>query len=717
MKPSLRNHARTHLWGIEAAQLSVDQAVSELAELARLIAYHNARYHTDDSPEISDADFDALMGRNREIERHFPEHRRDDSPSHTVGSHVSEKFTKATHLEPMLSLDNAFNAEDMHDFAKRLQRFLNVSEGFDYVVEPKYDGLSLALLYENGVLVRGTTRGNGTIGENVTSNVRTIANIPHRFTGDSPPKRVEIRGEVFMHRHDFITLNKQRAARGEDVFANPRNAAAGSLRQLDSAITAQRPLRFVAYGCVDDTRGNTQPPVNTQRELIDRLATWGFHVSELSQHCHDVDDILAVYDDILRQRPDLPFEIDGLVVKLNAIAMQKRLGHVGRSPRWAIAIKFPAEKGITRINAITIQVGRTGVLTPVAELEPIGIGGVMVQRATLHNADEIVRKNLCTGAQVIVQRAGDVIPQVVGRVPEKAEKTNQNSNVHTSVFAFPAQCPVCQSPVHKDPERVAHRCTGGMRCEAQRVGRFIHFVSKAGFNIDGFGERNVADFLTREIVRTPADLFTLHALQPATLTPIAKLPGWGAKSAAKLFDAIEVARNVSFDGLIYALAIPSVGTRTATLLAKQYPTPSALSEIFDRLVANDSSAEESLTNIDGLGTAVCDDIRLFWAEESNRALFHDLIPHVKLLAPAQQATTSHFAGKTVVFTGSLVQQTRSEAKAIAQRLGFTVGSSVSGKTNYVVIGDAPGSKAKKAKDLGVDVLDEDAWHALISPYV
>lgn len=697
--------ARSPLMDIDVTALSPEQAADELADLAHLIRYHNHKYHTQDAPEISDGEFDALMRRNTAIEERFPELVREDSPSQQVGAQVSAKFEKAAHIEPMLSLDNAFSAEDMQDFVKRLQRFLNTSADFDFLVEPKYDGLSMALRYENGTLVRGTTRGDGTTGENVTPNVLTIKNIPQKLDTPTPPSVVEIRGEVFMNRHDFVSLNEQRAVAGEDQFANPRNAAAGSLRQLDSRITAKRPLRFVAYGCV----GLATSAFATQQDLVTQLETWGFHTSELTTHCMNLDQIIETYEAMLARRPDLAFEIDGLVVKLNSIANQQRLGSVGRSPRWAIAMKFPAEQGITRINDITVQVGRTGVLTPVAELEPIGIGGVVVQRATLHNADEIKRKNLFVGARVVIQRAGDVIPQVV-RLAEVATESAHE-------FVFPTTCPVCQSPVHKDPEKVAHRCTGGLRCEAQRLGRFVHFVSKGAFNIDGFGERHVADFLKRGLVETPADLFTLRARQADTPTPVAKLPGWGEKSAQNLFAAIEAAREITFGRFIYALGIPSVGERTAKLLAQRFETPETLATLFDRLVANDPSAITELTDIDGLGHAVCDDIQVFWAEDSNRRLYKELCAQVTVKAPAARASDSTFAGQTVVFTGTLVRQTRSEAKAVAERLGFNVGSSVSSKTTYVVVGDSPGSKAKKAAELGVTILSEDAWHTLIKPHL
>ncbi|USO01505.1 MAG: NAD-dependent DNA ligase LigA [Alphaproteobacteria bacterium] len=688
-------------------ELTRDQAIQELAYLEKQIRYHNERYHRDDAPEISDAAFDALMHRNTTIEKLFPDCVRADSPSIKVGAPISDIFTKAAHLEPMLSLDNAFCAEDLQTFITRIQRFLNTDTSYDCVVEAKYDGLSVALRYEQGVLVRGTTRGDGRVGENVTPNVRTINTIPHTLRTATPPPVIEIRGEVFMNRHDFIELNTRRTAATEPVFANPRNAAAGSLRQLDERITASRPLTFVAYSWVEPEKNTT---TSTQRALLDQLQTWGFPICPLTRVCHTKEAIMRRYAEMGEKRADLPFEIDGLVVKINNLDIQRRLGSVGRSPRWAIAIKFPAEQGITRITAITIQVGRTGVLTPVATLEPIGIGGVVVQRASLHNADEIARKNLFVGARVIVQRAGDVIPQVVGL----SQSSDTHKHPDSPVFQMPHECPVCQSPIHKDPQKVAYRCTGGLRCGAQRLGRFIHFISKGGFNIDGFGERHVKDFIDRSLIATPADIFTLRSQQTATLTPLAHLPGWGVTSAQNLFAAIDDARHVPFNRFIYALGIPSVGERTAKLLAQRYETPEYLAELFDQLITSETAhrAAEDLMSIDGIGEAVCGDVRTFWAEPSNKKLFQDLCTHVTVKPHTQISHTTELAGKTIVFTGTLKHHTRAEAKTIAERMGLTVGSSVSTQTHFVVVGEAPGSKAKKAHELGITI-SEDAWLALI----
>ncbi len=548
-------------------KLTTSEAVKELASLASEIAFHDQAYHGNDSPKISDADYDALRQRNSAIERRFPNFVRTDSPSQRIGAAVQSKFEKITHIKPMLSLDNAFNGDDVHDFVGRVRRFLGLSQTAPIALtaEPKIDGLSLALRYENGVLISAATRGDGAVGENVTANARTIQNIPHSLTGDDIPDVIEVRGEVYIAKSDFLSLNVQQEASGDKVFANPRNAAAGSLRQLDTNITAARPLKFFAYAWGDISG----VPAKQQMGMIERFKSWGFDVNPFMQVCSGANAAIAHYEQISSARAALDYDIDGVVYKVNDLALQDRLGLVARAPRWAIAHKFPAETATTVVKDIDIQVGRTGKLTPVAKLEPVGVGGVIVSNATLHNPDEIKRLGIRVGDTVVIQRAGDVIPQVIEVVQSKRPDTSK-------VFNFPNQCPICHSPAVAQGDDVDVRCTGGFKCRAQAVERLRHFVSRGAFDIDGLGAKQVEQLYERGLVTTPADIFTLEARNKTTDNPIEKWDGWGDLSVANLMTAIADRKHIAFPKFLFALGIRHIGAGVAKLIARHYENPEAL---------------------------------------------------------------------------------------------------------------------------------------------
>ena len=672
----------------------------ELARLADEIRKHDEAYFLRDEPIISDAAYDALRIRNKAIEERFPGLKRADSPTNRVGAPALTKFAKVAHEKPMLSLENLFTGEDVADFLDRVRRFLSLGpdEALEIVAEPKIDGLSVSLRYENGKLVRAATRGDGAVGENVTNNVRTITEIPGEIA--HAPAVLEVRGEIHMRKDDFLNLNKRREADGAKVFANPRNAAAGSLRQLDSSITATRPLRFFAHGL----GAVGERPSDTQFGVLERFADWGFATDPLIEVRAATAELLDYYHHIEGERGNLPYDIDGIVYKVNRLDWQDRLGHVARSPRWSAAHKFPAERAKTRLNAISIQVGRTGVLTPVAELEPITVGGVVVGRATLHNEDYIAEKDIRVGDWVIVQRAGDVIPQVLSVVMEKRASGSKP-------FAMPGHCPCCGSLAIREEGEAARRCAGGLVCPAQAVERLKHFVSRDAFDIEGLGGRHVEVFWQDGLIRTPADIFRLEEEHAEA---IKAREGWGAKSAENLFLALRDRRVIPLARFIHALGIRQVGRATAGTLAKHYLTLKAWVAAMEAAKAREGEAWDDLINIDGIGSSMADDLIGFMAEPHNREVIEDLKGLLTVEDhKAADMKDSPISGKTVVFTGSLDTMSRSEAKARAESLGAKVAGSVSGKTDYVIVGTGAGSKGGKARELGVETLDEGDWLTLI----
>jgi DNA ligase (NAD+) len=687
--------------------LTEEEARAELASLAEEIQHHDRLYYTDDAPEISDADYDALRRRNAEIEARFPELIRADSPTRRVGAAPAAGFAKVTHSRPMLSLENAFEETDVRDFFAGIRNFfrrttteaLVAEDRIEIMAEPKIDGLSIALTYRDGRLVLGATRGDGTTGENVTTNLRTLDTVPKLLADDDSPELIEIRGEVYLERAGFFALNADREAAGEAIFANPRNAAAGSLRQLDAAITARRPLKFFAYAWGEASASFAR----THDEALARFDAWGFSVNPRSRLCRGVDEALAYYREIASERAELPYDIDGVVYKVNDLALQERLGMVSRAPRWAVAQKFPAQQAQTILRDISIQVGRQGSLTPVAMLEPITVGGVVVQRATLHNEDEILRKDVRIDDTVVVQRAGDVIPQIVSVVLDRRPKEAQP-------YQFPDHCPICGSLAVREPGQVARRCTGGLICAAQAVERLRHFVSRHCFDVEGLGEKHITAFWQDGLIRQPGDIFRLDP------EVIAKRDGWGELSARNLMAAIDERRRISLDRFINALGIPQVGEATARLLARHYRSLASWRREMEAAADPASEALAALLDIAGIGDSMAADIIGFFAEPHNRTVLDDLARELTVLdyEGPRQRTASSLAGKTIVFTGALQSMSRSEAKARAEALGANVTSSVSAKTDYVVTGADPGSKATKAAGLGVKLLDEAEWLALVS---
>ncbi len=676
--------------------LSREQAAVELLQLSRVLAYHDHCYYHLAAPEITDGMYDALYQRNRAIERRFPDLRRIDSPTHRVGAAPAPEFEKVKHRKPMLSLDNAFSEDDVQDFMSRIKRFLKLSEQekIACIVEPKIDGLSATLHYQNGQFVLGATRGDGQEGENISANLRTLREVPLVLQGDAVPESLEIRGEVYMTKADFEVLNQKRIELGEPPFANPRNAAAGSLRLLDPSITAQRPLRFFAYGY----ESLSNRPDQTQESILISLKRWGFRVSPLIALCNDVDTMIYHYNVIQSERAGLPYEIDGVVYKVNDLSLQARLGTVGRAPRHSIAHKFVAEQAETVVDLIDVQVGRTGVLTPVAHLRPVLVGGVMVSRASLHNDDEIRRKDIRVGDTVIIQRAGDVIPQVVDVVVSKRP-------IDSVSFVFPTTCPVCTSVVVQTPGIVARRCSGGFSCMAQAVERMRHFVSRDAFDIEGLGERHLQSFFNWGIARTPLDLFLIEERNHQVIPPLEAREGWGVKAARNVFDAINKRHHITLDRFIYALGIPQVGHVTARVLAQHFKTIDAvMTAPLDRLCA-----------LEGVGVIMANELIQFFASSDNRILINGLVEQIEI-EPLETLAfeDSLFAGKTVVFTGTLEKLSRAEAKAQAERLGAHVASTVSRKTDYVVVGTDAGKKLKQAQELALTILTEEQWIDMVS---
>ncbi len=695
------------------ADLTEAEAALELERLAIEIAKHDRHYHGADAPVISDADYDALRARNLAIEERFPKLVRDDSPSFRVGTAPSEKFDKIEHSVAMLSLGNAFEDKDVADFCDRVRKFLNLKESDELAVtaEPKIDGLSASLRYEKGLLARAATRGDGRVGEDVTANVRTIKDVPLKLAGDDVPDVIEVRGEVYMSHADFEALNARQQAVGKEPFANPRNAAAGSLRQLDSRITAARPLRFFAYAWGEASA----LPAKTQSGVVEAFRAWGFSINPLMTRCENVDALLQLYRAVEAKRATLGYDIDGVVYKVDRLDWQGRLGFVSRSPRWAIAHKFPAEQAITVLKGIDIQVGRTGSLTPVARLQPITVGGVVVSNATLHNEEELARKDVRIGDHVVIQRAGDVIPQVVRVVLEKRPDD-------TAPFVFPEVCPECGSHAVREvnektgKEDVVRRCTGGLVCPAQRVERLKHFVSRNALDIEGLGAKQVEAFFKDGLISSPADIFTLETRDgdKSNLKKLKDREGWGPTSARKLFAAIDERRRVDFDRLLFGLGIRHIGETTARTLARTYHDLDHLLTVMEGMTGPDTEAYQELVSIDGIGAAVADALVDFFQEPHNleavRALKEAGVQPTPL--PVQD-TGSPVAGKTVVFTGSLELMTRSEAKARAEGLGAKVSGSVSKKTDILVAGPGAGSKLTKAQELGVQTMTEEEWLHLI----
>jgi DNA ligase (NAD+) len=689
------------------SDLSQAEAKDELKRLAAVIRHHDELYYQQDAPEISDAEYDALRVRNDAIEARFPRLVRPDSPSRRVGAAPGDGFGKVRHRVPMLSLSNAFDNEDVTKFVERVARFLGLGtdDKIAFTAEPKIDGLSISIRYHGGRLVEAATRGDGSEGENVTKNVMTIAEIPHQLKGRKVPEVIDVRGEIYMGHEEFARLNAEQEASGGKVFANPRNAAAGSLRQLDPTITASRPLRFFAYAWGEAS----ELPADTQSGVYAAFAKWGLPVNPLARVCEGADELIAYYEEMALDRASLSYDIDGVVYKVNRLNLQERLGFVSRSPRWAIAHKFPAQQAMTILRGIDIQVGRTGALTPVARLEPVTVGGVVVTNATLHNEDEIARKDVRIGDTVILQRAGDVIPQIVGIVPEKRPRG-------AKPFKFPDRCPICDSHAVRETNEktgkvdVVRRCTGGLICPAQRVERLKHFVSRNAFDIEGLGEKHIQAFFDDKLIQSPEDIFTLEARDRRAEARLEEREGWGPQSATKLFNAIAARRNIALDRFIFALGIRHVGETTARLLARFYGTiENFRAAMLEAAKGKDTEAFRELDAIEGIGEVVAEAIADFFAEPHNVKVFDDLLEYVAPQPLEARATSSAVAGKTVVFTGTLEKLTRGEAKSQAERLGAKVAGSVSKKTDLVVAGADAGSKLTKARELDVKVIDEDEW--------
>jgi len=697
----------------DTTKLTVDdltekQAKAEHARLGAEIAGHDRRYYQDDAPSVSDAEYDALRRRYNAIEARFPQLRTLESLTQRVGAAPSGRFAKVRHAVPMLSLDNAFAEEDVVDFVGRIRRFLRLPDDEEIVfsAEPKIDGLSMSLRYEGGTLVTGATRGDGTEGEDVTANVKTLEDVPKRLKGRGVPKICEVRGEVYMTKAAFLELNRKQAEAGKPLYVNPRNTAAGSLRQLDPAITASRPLGFFAYAWGE----MSDMPADTQSGMIKWLASCGFKTNPLTRMCRSVEGLLEFHRKIEAERATLDYDIDGVVYKVDRLDWQERLGFVSRSPRWAIAHKFPAEKATTVIKDIEIQVGRTGALTPVAKLEPVTVGGVVVQNATLHNEEEIKRLDVRVGDTVTIQRAGDVIPQVLGVVLDKRKRG-------AKAYPFPRVCPC---PLHTDvvreiiaggAEGARAHCTGEFACPYQAMEHLKHFVSRRAFDIDGLGEKQIELFYEQEWVREPADIFTLE--ERNRKIHLEEVEGFGETSVRNLFGAIAARREISLERFIYALGVRHVGETTAVALARGYGSWQAFHEACLKLAKDDAETKEEMDALDQIGDTVIESLGEYFSEAHNVRRIDRLVKQVKIRDAEKPRADSAVAGKTVVFTGTLEQMTRDEAKASAERLGAKVSGSVSKKTDYVVAGPGAGSKLTDAKKLGVTVLTEDEWVKLI----
>jgi DNA ligase (NAD+) len=685
------------------AALSLPDAQKEHARLGAEIADHDRRYHGEDAPTITDADYDALRRRYSALEKAHPSLADADSLNRKVGASPSARFAKLRHALPMLSLDNAFADEDVTDFVGRIRRFLRLDDTVEiaFSAEPKIDGLSMSLRYEEGALVSGATRGDGAVGEDVTANIRTLEDVPKTLKGRNVPKICEVRGEVYMTKRAFLALNKRQAEIGGQVFANPRNSAAGSLRQKDASITASRPLGFFAYAWGE----MSDMPADSQSGMIKWFAASGFKTNPLTKTLGSVEALLAFHHHIEEERATLDYDIDGVVYKVDRLDWQQRLGFVSRNPRWAIAHKFPAERAMTLIRDIEIQVGRTGALTPVAKLEPVTVGGVVVQNATLHNEEEIKRLGIRVGDTVTIQRAGDVIPQVVGVVEGKPRGAK--------AYAFPKKCPcplktdVVRETIAGGAEGARSHCTGELACPFQAIEHLKHFVSRRAFDIDGLGEKQIELFYEKEWVREPADIFTLEKRN--NKITLEDVEGFGETSVRNLFFAIEARREIQLERFIYALGIRHVGETTALALARGYGDWKAFHAACLRLVEGDEEARVEMDALDQIGETVIDSLSDYFGEAHNRRRVERLAAEVKIKDAEKPLADHPLAGKTIVFTGSLEKMTRDEAKASAERLGAKVSGSISQKTDLVVAGPGAGSKLTKARELGVETIDEEEW--------
>ncbi len=689
----------------DVLNITEKEAALELEYIAKEMAKADIAYYQKDDPYMTDADYDALKLKNELLEKKFPHLVRSDSPSKKIGAPLRSDFKKVTHKVPMLSLADIFSVEELKEFVFSIQRFLNTNENIDFTAEPKMDGLSFSVRYENGKLVSAATRGDGSTGEDITENMKTIKGVPLVVNAPDFPKIIELRGEVYMSKADFFALNALYAAQNKKTFANPRNAAAGSLRQLDPNVTKERNLSFLVYtwGEVSDLFWKSQS------QFLQTVKSWGFPVNPYNKLCHTLEEIVQSFDNLQMIRADLPYDIDGIVYKVNLLELQNRLGFLTRTPRFAVAHKFPAEVAVSRVNNIHVQVGRTGALTPVADLEPVNVGGVMVSHATLHNEDEITRKDIRIGDFVKIQRAGDVIPQVLEVITEKRD-------VNVRKFVFPDVCPECGAHAIREQGEVVRRCTGGLTCPAQAIERLKHFVSREAFDIEGLGAKIIEDFYLEGIIKNPDDIFTLEMrnggddlFSNASGLHLEQRQGWGQKSVQNLFKSINDKRRISMPRFIYALGIRQVGSATALLIAKNYGT------FFAFMHAMEEQNVEKLLSIDGIGVSMGQDIVEFFKEPHNIDQITKLLSHVTIEAFEDKTDyASKIAGKTIVFTGTLNTMTRAEAKAKATALGAKVAGSVSQHTDYVVIGSDAGSKAKKATELGVEMLTEDAFLAMIS---
>lgn len=684
--------------------ISLFEAKFEIEALKAQIKHHDKKYYEDSAPTISDSDYDKLRKRLEELEGLFPELITKDSPTQKVGGKAQEKFGKVKHKKPMLSLNNAFDFEDVKDFIEKANRYIGTDENneIELFCEPKIDGLSFSARYENGVFVQAATRGDGEEGENVTQNVATIKTLPQKLSGDFPDI-LEIRGEIYLSHDEFERINNERQEKQEDIFANPRNAASGSLRQLDVSITAGRNLKYFAYGWGEVSEMKWQ----TQSGAIEKFKEYGFTVNDKTSLCTNLSEVEKYYNQLYDQRPKLNYDIDGLVYKINSLELQNRLGFIARAPRFAIAHKFPAEQAKTIIKDITIQVGRTGSLTPVAELEPINIGGVVVKRATLHNKDEIERKDVRIGDTIVIQRAGDVIPQIV-----EVDFTKRPEN--SAEFIFPDRCPVCASKAIREGEDAVIRCTGGMNCEAQAVEGLKHFVSRNAFDIEGLGEKQIELFWQKGLIKKPADIFTLERRNTEEGICIENWPGYGKKSVEKLFAGINTKRKIELNKFIYALGIRHIGEENAKLLAKNYSSILNLLEKVKNFSDTNSSEYRELLQIDGIGEKVAGSIARYFSDERNVELIDNLLKEIEISEYVNiQNSNSPFSGKILVFTGSLSKITRQEAKDKAERAGAKVSSSISAKTDFLVAGEDAGSKLKKAHELNIKIITEDEFIGII----
>ncbi len=678
--------------------LTEADAANELMRLAKQIAHHDRLYHAEDAPEITDQEYDALVRRNAELEAAFPQLVREDSPSRKVGHAIaSSPLSKVKHEVRMMSLDNAFSAQEVEEWVARVRRFLSLADDapLAFTAEDKIDGLSCSLRYEKGVLVRAATRGDGQVGEDVTPNVAFIPDIPQSIAGEVPDV-FEVRGEVYMAKADFLALNAAQEEVGGKLFANPRNAAAGSLRQKDATVTAKRPLKFWAHGW----GAASAVPGATQQQVVDVLREWGFPVSALFRRVEDTQGLLGSYEAIGEARPELPYEIDGVVYKVDRLDYQQRLGFVAKAPRWALAHKFPAERAETTLENIDIQVGRTGKLTPVGRLAPVLVGGVTVTNVTLHNRDEIERLGVRPGDRVVVQRAGDVIPQLVDNLTRDEKRTP---------FTFPDRCPECGSEAVAEEGEVDVRCTGGLICPAQRTERLKHFVSRGALDIDGLGEKTIDQFFALGWLESPADIFRLKDRRADILA----LDGWKERSVDNLLASVEARREPDAARLLFGLGIRHVGSVTARDLMKNFHELPALRSTAEKAHAGDEDALASLVSIDGIGSAVVEALGDFFHEDHNKAVWEDILSQVAPPRYVVETRDSPVNGKTVVFTGKLETMSRDEAKAQAERLGAKASGSVSAKTDLLVAGPGAGSKLKKAADLGIEVIDEAAWADIV----